>query len=155
MRPRTIRRATSADAPALVRMACRFIAESSYRGLVTPDPSHQEKVIGHLLEHGAIFVATLGDEVVGMIALALVPSFVSGDLTVVEIAWWLEPEYRQGGAGLRLLAAAEGWAADVGAAWMQMIAPAGNEGLAAIYTRRGYARLETTFQRKVTTKIAA
>lgn len=143
-----VRRATSRDVAACVRMAVRFIAESPYRGLVLPNVGQLQKLTELLLDHGAVFVAQVdgGGDVVGMLGVSLIPHVMSGELVTSEAAWWMEPEYRLCSAGGRLLVAAERWALEQGAVWFQMIAPAGNERLRAFYRRRGYVEVETVFQ---------
>lgn len=147
----TVRRGTRRDKAALVRMACRFIAESSYRGLIVADPVHQEKAIDYLLAHGLVLVADVGDGPVGMLGMAIVPSPVSGELVASEIAWWLEPVMRGGTAAVRMWEHAERWAADHDAAYVHMIAPQGTQ-VGEMYRRRGYLPLETVWQKRVATQ---
>jgi len=146
-----IRRARINDVGAIVRMGCRFIAESAYRGLLTPNPAQQERLTQQLLdnEHAAVFVVDVAGEVVGMLGIALVVSPIAGELVGTEVAWWVDPEFRGGSAGVRLWAAAEQWAEDQGAIWIQMSAPAGNDVVRRMYRKAGYSELETTFQKRL------
>lgn len=148
----SVRRAAIQDTPALVRMACRFIAESSYRGVVTPDPLHQAKLVAFLQDHGGLFVAERRKllEPVGFIAFAATPAILTGELTACEVGWWVEPEFRKGGAGLELLDAGEEWARHIGAGEIQMIAPIGSDvDVTKIYQRRGYRPLETLWSKRL------
>lgn len=145
-----VRRGTSDDLAVLVRMAVRFITESSYRGLVMPNVGQLQVLVEHLLDHGAIFVAQVdGGDVIGMIGASVIVHPIAGELVGSEVAWWMEPEHRGGSAGVRLLEAAERWAQGAGAVWFQMIAPAGAPRLREFYRRRGYVEVETVFQRQV------
>ena len=63
------------------------------------------------------------------------------------MTWWVDPAAR--GIGLALLRRAERWAAETGAAAIQMIAPATNPRVGRIYERRGYRALETSYQRAI------
>jgi hypothetical protein len=152
-----IRRATHADVDAAVVMACRFIAESSYRGELIPDPAHQLSVAQFLLEQGVLFVADAGSELVGLLGLVVVPSVISGELVATEVVWWVDPEWRhpRSSAGGRLLVTGEGWAMEVArdrglpSILMQMIAPMGADGVTEIYKRRGYLPLETIHQKRL------
>lgn len=146
-----VRRATSEDLPALVRMAVRFVTESSYRGFLMPNVGQLQALSQFVLDHGAGFVAQVdgGDDVVGMLGMSLVPHVMSGELVACEAAWWVEPEFRGGSAAVRLLSAAERWARESGAVWAEMIAPAGNDRLCAFYRRRGYLEVETVFRKKL------
>lgn len=143
-----IRTATRRDTAALVRMACRFIAESSYRGLVLADSAHQEKAIAWLHEHGLLLVADVGNGPVGMLGMAIVPSPVSGELVASEVCWWLEPELRGGTLAVRMWEFAERWAADNDARYVHMLAPHGTT-VGEMYRRRGYLPLETVWQKRV------
>jgi GNAT superfamily N-acetyltransferase len=149
----TIRRATAADTPALVRMACQFIASSPYRDLVDANPAHQRQAIAWLLGQQSAALALLlvaeGDAgPVGMLAMAIVPSPVSGALVATELAWWLDPAARRGSTGVRLWEQAERWAADHDAVYVHMVAPHGTA-VGAMYQRRGYLPLETVWQKRV------
>lgn len=144
----TIRTAHVGDLAVLVRMGLRFIATSSYRGTIPASAEQLGTLVAWLLDQGGIFVAVddEGDEPIGMLAATVIVHPMSGELVASEVAWWIEPEFRGGSAGLRLLAAAEAWARAQGATRFQMIAPAGSS-VGALYRRRGYAELETTWQR--------
>jgi GNAT superfamily N-acetyltransferase len=139
-----IRRADAADLPALQAMALRFLAETRYAELLTPDPTHLQATVAVFLERpdGVLLVSEDGGAVVGMIALVLYLHPFTGSRTVMEVVWWVEPEAR--GAGVRLLRAAETWAREQGAAYLQMVAPTDRVG--AFYERLGYAKVETSYQ---------
>jgi GNAT superfamily N-acetyltransferase len=122
------------------------VGETRYQGLITANAEQLERLIDFLLERGAVFVAQAGEVVVGMLAVSVAPHPMSADLVASEIAWWIEPERRGGSAAIRLLEAAEEWAADEGARSFQMIAPAGST-LGRFYARRGYEQVETVYQR--------
>ena len=148
-----IRPATPADTADLVRMGLQFIAESGYRGLLTPNPDAQAACIAVLLEQGGCWVVVAGDdgivETVGMLGIALTPLPVSGELAGVELMWWLDPQWRRGTLGVRLLQVGEAWACAQGAIWLQMIQPVGAERLGAFYRRRGFAPIEMTWQKRL------
>jgi GNAT superfamily N-acetyltransferase len=140
-----IRAACDADLPAVVRMACQFICESSYRGLVTVNPAAQEQLARDCLEGGGLFVVDVAHRAVGVIGLALVVLPTTGELVALELIWWVDPGLRKGTAGVRLWEVAEEWARLSKAVWIQMIAPAGAELVERMYRRRGYQALETVF----------
>lgn len=144
-----IRRATLEDLPVLVAMGARFRSETAYAGLVDQDGAQLEALTRFLLEHGAVFVAQIRLEVIGMLAATVVRHPVDGALTGSEIAWWIEPEFRGGSAAVRLLEAAEAWAKNMGARRFQMVAPTANARVGELYRRRGYAEVETTWQREL------
>jgi GNAT superfamily N-acetyltransferase len=140
-----IRDATPFDTPRLVEMGARFLTETEYRGRVAVNPAQMTATVNMLGDSdvGHVFVLELEGLVVGMIGLLLFPHPISGDLTVSELFWWVEPEHR--GRGIRLLKRAEQWARDHGAVKMHMIAPSDDVG--QMYLRLGYEMLETNYQR--------
>lgn len=145
-----VRVATLEDLPAIVRMAARFRGETAYAGHVDENLEQLEKLTRFLLEHGVVHVAEkFGKAVVGMVAAMVVANLVDGVLTGTEVAWWVEPEYRGGTAGVRLLEAVEQWAAARGARRFQMIAPTANARVGELYRRRGYTEIETIWQREL------
>lgn len=126
-------------------MGERFLTETVYRGRVVVNPSAMARTVALLLaaDTGAVFVAERDDAVIGMIGLLYFEHPITGERTVTELFWWMEPEAR--GYGVRLLKRAERWAAAAGAQKVHMIAPTPEVGL--LYERLGYEALETTYQR--------
>ncbi len=141
----TVRRATMADIPAIVRMGCLFLASSAYRDVLRENPAQMaafaEVLIGR--EDGYLAVMDEDTKAVGMIGFLAVPHFFSGDVIATEVIWWLDPDAR--GAGRLLLDAAEGWAHEIGAVAIQMIAPDPRVG--RLYERRGYRFVESAWQK--------
>lgn len=170
-----IRMARESDVVGLVEMGLQFLAESSYRDHLTPDPLYQAQMARWLLAHGAVFVAErevlaegasynhtrgdsplspcpacrLGTRLVGMVGMALVCAPLTGELTASEAMWWVDPVHRRGRLGIRLWDEAEAWAVGRGAVLIHMIAPAGADTVAGMYARRGYVALETTWQKRL------
>jgi GNAT superfamily N-acetyltransferase len=144
-----IREATVADVPRLLEMGLRFLRESEYAAHIDGDPAQIEQTMRQLidLEDRAILVTTRGEDVVGMIGLVAYPHPFSGQRAVVELFWWVDPEHRTGGDGIRLLRAAEAWARKASARHIQMIAPNGD--VERLYQRLGYTRVEVAFQRSL------
>lgn len=142
-----IRYATEDDIPRLVEMGQRFAAETVYRDRITVNPKAMARTAELLIsgERGTVFVAEHDDVVVGMIGLLLFENPLSGEPTVSELFWWVDPEARGHADGLGLLKRAEQWAGDVGAEKVHMIAP--TPALGHIYERLGYQVLETSYQR--------
>lgn len=145
-----IRRATREDVPAIVAMAARFRGETAYAGLVDENLEALEALARFLIEFGVVFVAEkFGRVLVGMLAATVITHPISGERIASEVAWWVEPEYRGGTAGVRLLEAVEQWAVAQGARRFQMIAPTANARVGELYRRRGYTEIETIWQREL------
>lgn len=143
-----IREATHDDAGRVVDMAARFLGGSEYSGAVPWNREALADTVARLIDSRdtELLVAEQEGELVGMLALVLYAHPFSGDLNASELAWWVEPEARSGGVGVRLLKAGEAWAQHRGARALQMIAP--NEAVGALYEKAGYRQLETWFQRR-------
>ena len=145
-----IRLATSADRTDMVRMGLQFIAESGYRGLLTPNPLAQEACVETLIEQGGAWVLeTDGGLVVGMLGIALVHLPVSLELAGSELMWWIDPQWRRGTWGMRLYKIGEQWARDKGAVWLQMLQPFGNPRVGEFYRRQGHMPVETVWQKRL------
>lgn len=171
-----LRLATSDDKPRLIEMAARFLIESRYGAdfdhKATPDKIAD--LIENVLVLGAIVVATAplpepwtvdpcdacygvdsccGDcpccpRLVGMLAIVAIPHPMTGQIYAEEIAWWVEPDYRGGTLGPKMLRAAEDWATTNGANVIKMVAPAGST-VGSFYERIGYTPVETAFIKRI------
>lgn len=145
----TIREATVADMDALIAMAMRFIDTSPvYSKLIRPSPAKLAGVVHACLSMGAIFVAEVDDTVVGMLAVVALEHLFSDDRYVDEIVWWVEPRYRLGTIGPRLLMRGTAWAKEQGVRFIKMVAPAGTD-VGEFYERCGYQAIETAYVRVI------
>lgn len=142
-----IRRAVEGDIPRLIEMGQRFVEETPYRDLIAIDPDRLSATVRYVLasENGVVLVSGSDASITGMIALTAYDHPYSGERTAFELVWWVEPEAR--GDGVRLLRAAEEWAREQGAKHMQMVAP--NAKVGRLYSRLGYAPVETSYQRSL------
>ncbi len=139
----TIREAVIADVPRIVEMGQTFLAASPYRAFMEENPAQFAALATQCIEdpEGVVFLAEMGEMVVGMIVLVLFVHPLSAQRTAGELCWWVEPAAR--GAGLRLLTAAEAWALGHGAGHLQMVAPTPQ--VAKIYERFGYQLAEIAY----------
>ena len=144
----TIRKASSADLPALIAMGRQFL-QTVYPARFRDDPAQLE-TFGHamLTDDGQrlLLAAEDADRVIGMIGLVVYPHPMSGDVIAAELFWWVDPEHR-GSASARLLRRAESWARVQGATVLQMVAP--NADVATFYERIGFDRVETVYHRGI------
>lgn len=140
-----MREAVLADVPALVQMGQRFRQETAYADRLRNNPEQMTALAEKLIAdaNGVVFVTERDGVLVGMIGLLLFAHHLSGDLTVGELFFWVEPEHR--GHGVRLLRCAERWARAMGATTMQMIAP--TTAVGQFYERLGYAEIEVAYEK--------
>lgn len=148
-----VRPAVAEDRDRLLEMGFAFYAQTPYARL-SRAPQAVLSSLGALIDqllsppHVLIVAETVEDDlplkVVGMIAL-----LVSGhvfDQTIRfahEVAWWVEPDDRKGGAGRMLLDAAEHAAREVDCAGVQMLLlQSSPEAAAKVYANAGYVPSE-------------
>lgn len=139
-----VRQATGADEEACLRMARQFRDHSRYVEFQGPDDALRA-LFQVLLEHGVIFVAEDEGGVVGMLALLVAPHPLTGARYADEVAWWMDPDCRDGRTAFRLLEAAEEWCCSRHLICLRMVAPSDQPSVARIYLRRGYEAVETSY----------
>jgi GNAT superfamily N-acetyltransferase len=144
-----IREATADDRERIVEMGMSFAVVSEYNETVAAKPGVIGETIDRMLASpdGVILVAEIEGVVMGMIGMVAYEHPYSGDRTAQEMFWWVDPSTRGSSIGIKLLRAAEVWAKERGAKAMQMVAP--NASVASLYSRLGYRRLETAYQRSI------
>ena len=144
-----IRSAHLSDVETLVTMGAHFVAQTAYAKTLAMSPTHlrlfAERCLTGQMADSDILVSEDEEGITGMIGVILAPHPFSGEPVAAELFWWVEPAKR--GHGIRLMHAAEAWATAHGATKFQMVAP--NDRVARLYERRGYTRLEATFQRSL------
>jgi GNAT superfamily N-acetyltransferase len=145
----TIREANPSDRERLVEMALAFLTTTPYGTLMPSNADLLERFVDVVFELGAILVAECRDgTLVGMIALAVVPNLITGEPYVEEVAWWVDPPYRTGTVGPRLLVAAENWVRSRKLSLLKMVAPAGTR-VGTYYAHAGYLEVETTYCKRL------
>lgn len=139
-----IREATFADMSRLIVMASEFVRTTQYGRLFNPDllPG----LVLELLENHVVFVAELAEDkrVAGMLALAIVPHILTGRRYAEEIAWWVDPGYRNGSIGPRLMHHMECYVRQNRLHMVKMLAPAGSS-VGDFYKKCGYQELESAW----------
>ena len=141
----TIRLATVLDLERLTEMATRFLQETAYgRVCGAAPPERIAPVVSLVLEGGVGLVAVVGGSLVAFCGLVESEHVLSGERFADEVALWVEPEYRSGTIGPRLIRAAEDWARQRGLSYLKMVAPDGAK-LNRFLRRQGYAAVETAY----------
>lgn len=116
-----IRRATHADLDALVALGRGLHAESPSYGTEPFEPEamrrwFEAQLTTNLLEDArAVFVATRGGTITGVLCAALVPRWCNSRRVAAEVALYVMPEHRGGRAFPRLVQAYRAWAKQQGA----------------------------------------
>ena len=142
-----IREATLHDVPRIVELGRRFLADGPYKDQM--DNLEQSmrfatSMIGN--PKAAVLVSEQSSRVVGVLAFIIFPHYFTGQLTANEMIWYIEPEARKGGIGMRLMWAAERMAKAMGAVRMQFTAPTVEVG--KLYERfGGYHQVEVAYEK--------
>jgi GNAT superfamily N-acetyltransferase len=97
---------------------------------------------------GAVFVADLGERPIGFVAIRAVPRFEHGDVMVRILALVVDPAARERGVGHRLMEAAEAFAAERGAAFLEVTAGHHRPDARQLYESLGYDAGLTAYLRK-------
>ena len=145
-----IRVATVEDLSRLREMGFRFATESEYKDVFKANPDKIEQTVRAVIEfHDGVVIVNEDEhgELNGMIGLMAYDHPYSGERTAFELFWYVVPEARSGGSGLRLLKAAEEWAVDNGALVIQMVAP--NLDIGRLYRRLNYSPVEVSFHKRL------
>lgn len=142
-----VRPATESDIPRIVEMAQCFYRTTAYASIA---PLALESAAGLAIvtmQQGVMLVAEQGDDVVGMVCLFLEPfTFNTAVMVASEIAWWLEPSARGGGAAAQLLLAADEACRARGAQVIRMALMANSPPqAAALYERFGYVHTDSHY----------
>lgn len=147
-----IRVATPDDTVAVLDLAERFLSLTPFGKLIPVNRDRLETLLAGVFAQGAVYLAEFSEAdyphavtVVGFIAIVLLEHPMSAVPYVEELAWWVEPVYRSGTLGPRLLAQAENWAVANGARMIKMGAPQDAPEVGRFYERLGYAPIETAY----------
>jgi GNAT superfamily N-acetyltransferase len=149
-----VRAATETDIPRIIEMGRPFWEQTQYRE--TPyDPDSMDHFCRVMLHSELLLVAQDGmdGKVIGAVGGVSGPLYANMDVKVgSELFWWVEPGYRNGGAGKLLLLEIEKAAARAGVTYwaMMFLSGAGDpERAANIYLANGYQRAEMTFMKRL------
>lgn len=146
-----IRHATPGDAEAIVGMAAKFYATTSYRNFAPFDEQTVGDLALALIGSGVMLVAESDGRLVGMVGLFVAPfMFNRAARSAHEVVWWVDPDAQGAGVGRALLAAVEPACRELGVAAIQMVhLESSPPQAAALYEREGYFRTESCFTKEL------
>jgi GNAT superfamily N-acetyltransferase len=146
----TVRHGTAEDFVACIPMAERFWKVAGYSIPFDADSTLDYFVLG--LQSGLFSVAEKNGQVIGFIVGVSAPCMVNRNYTVAaELAWWVEPEFRNTPDSIRLIKHIENSAKDAGVAlWSMMCLESQEpEKVGNMYMGMGYSRAERTFAKRL------
>jgi GNAT superfamily N-acetyltransferase len=140
-----IRLAKKEDVPRIVELGSLSLKGGPYEQLIADHPEHTAKLAINIIAGGGkILLWDEDGQVSGLLAFIVIPHPFSGELTADEAIWYVLPEARKGGAGIKLLWAAEQMAKEMGAKKFQFASPMQSHA-GAIYERFGYREIEVSY----------
>lgn len=148
-----IRLATNADVPRIVELGSLSLKGGAYEKLIADTPEQTAKLALQMIHGGGkILVSEEHDEnnelkITGLLGMLIVAHPFSGEVTASELIWFVAPESRKGGDGIKLLWEAERVARELGAKKFQVSAP--NEKVGAIYKRFGFSQIEVNYLKEL------
>jgi len=144
-----IREAVQEDVSRIVEMGSRSLREGPYSGMIADVPAQSQRLAEQVMSApgGTILLSDEDGSATGLIAFIVCAHPFSGETVATELMWYVEPEHRPGGIGMRLLWEAEKLAKEKGALKMQFTAPTSQIG--DIYRRFGYRKIEETFLKEL------
>lgn len=144
------------DLPELVAHGQEFYKATRYYQDGLPyDPGAVEDLCRKLITEknaGVIFVITDEDRVVGFILVALFPFIFSPSVIVAgELAYYVEPAYRNRSTARLLLETAEAYCKVRGARYLTMVSmeTSNPRPVEKLYERMGFVRNETSYTKEL------
>ena len=145
-----IRAATQWDVPQIVELGSQSLIDGPYKDLIKDVPKQTTIFANQIIENKngkVLLYENDNGKVAGLLAFLIFPHPFTGEPTATELMWYVLPEEREGGAGVKLLWEAEKEAKTMGATYMGFTAPTLD--VAALYKRFGYKQLEVTFMKEL------
>ena len=146
-----IRLATIDDAVVLTAMGRDFLQYSEYRNIQVTDDEITSAIVG-VIANEMSFVAEIDGQIVGFILGIIGPMwFVQRVRIAVELSWWVDPQYRNTSAGVRLLKAFENQATNMGVQYIAMsdLVVQGDTPVAKLLGRMGYIVTERMHTKEI------
>lgn len=132
------------DAPEFPALIAQYAAESAVEGMPPVDVKMETYRLLELTGQLHTFWAEHAGEMVGFITVAVQASLHFGAPLAVTESFFVAEGHRKGGTGLKLLAAAEGIAKQLGAPGLFVCAPNASR-LIEVLPRRGYRQTNAVF----------
>lgn len=146
----SVRTAQIADIPTIVDMLTKFFSQLS----LEPERTELDrKHVTHLLiglikgDHGHVIVLDNDGIPVGVLVAARMPGLAYPASQAVELAWWIEPDFRGARSAFDMLREYERWAREQNCSVIHMGCMTGLRGddVARLYERAGFQNIQRDF----------
>jgi N-acetylglutamate synthase-like GNAT family acetyltransferase len=149
-----VRLAKKSDKAGIIEQARAFFAASPMGQRVDFDEVGFAAFLDHVETSDAaqVWVVDKDGEVVGIAGAMAFPLYFAPSVTVAqELFWWIDPVERGTSAGAQLMFEIEGWAEQIGASQLFMIALENDRAatMERVYSRRGFSPIERTFTKEI------
>jgi len=146
-----IRPATLEDIDTIVKIGKVMHQESMYSDLPFDEVKVRNLMAGLIDGNGVVFVAERGGNIIGGFAGAVAEFWFNTAIHAFDFGLFILPEHRGGSAAIRLLAAFEHWAKEMGAMWCDIGITTGvhTEQTSRLYTKLGYNQSGVLFRKEV------
>ena len=140
---------TTDDIPQFMVLARNFHEASPYRHTEFSETKVKDlsTTIVKADKNESIIIGLFTDRLVGFIMCGYAESTFGNDKMGVELAWWVEEEYRGTRKSLELLLAFKDWAKRIGCSYIQTGSLEGlhPEKLEKVYNKMGMYKVESSF----------
>lgn len=147
-----IRKGTEQDLERCLDLSENFYATTFHKDYVPLDRDSCADYFRISINQSMLAVAEFNGVVQGFILAISSPFVVNKAYTTAsELAWWIEPEYRNGSAGIKLLRFSESLAKKQGASFISMASLQASmpEKVHKLYSSQGYEHAESTYLKAV------
>lgn len=145
-----IRAAIESDISECLEMARNFYDVAGYKKDVPFCADSCAEWMKFSISQGLLFVADAGQKLAGFVIAVASPFIMNRKyLAGAELAWWMEPEYRHGSAGIKLLKAIEDSAKKSGIKFWSMMSleEVDPDKVDKLYRSMGYQKTENTYMK--------
>lgn len=141
-----IRCANESDFDEILMMSAEFWKHTQFSEAF--EAEHTKNMVQMAFDHGLLAVVEINNNVVGF--CAGIKSFILGStkaMCATELAWWIDPDHRQGKNGVALLQFMEGLVQEQGIKYWTMVSMQSSmpEQVNRMYERMGYVHSETCY----------
>ena len=146
-----IRKALASDLPRILELGMRSLEDGPYAKLIEKNPEQAMKTTLEMLAAATAEILLFEDDdgrITGLFAFIIYPQIFTGKKVANELMWYVEPDRRKGGAGTKLLWAAEDEAKKMGAEFLGVTSPTAE--VTALYERAGFQQLEISYLKRLT-----